>query len=43
MRKLRENEELTRWFQDIAALVSVASMGWTVLVWGQIAETFIAG
>ncbi|MDF1625123.1 MAG: hypothetical protein P1U84_02455 [Parvibaculaceae bacterium] len=43
MRKLRENEELTRWFQDVAALVSVAAMGWTVLVWGRIAESLISG
>lgn len=43
MRKTFEDTDLTRWFQDVAALASVAALGWTVLMWGQIAETLMIG
>ncbi len=34
---------LREWMQDVAALVSVAAMGWTVLLWSEIAKTSMIG
>lgn len=43
MRDAIKESGVTRWFQDLAALTSIAAMGWSVLVWGQIAETVFGG
>lgn len=43
MRQVIKENDAARWLQDIAALASVAAMGWSVLVWGQIAQTTLGG
>jgi|GEM_PF-4720968 len=43
MRQVIKENEAVRWLQDVAALASVAVMGWSVLVWGQIAQTAFGG
>jgi hypothetical protein len=43
MRQVIKENAIGRWFQDVAALASVAAMGWAVLVWGQIAQTAVGG
>ncbi len=43
MRQVIRENGIGRWFQDIAALASIAAMGWSVLVWGQIAQTGFGG
>lgn len=46
MRYLKEQTRshgLKEWMQDVAALASVAAMGWTVLLWSEIAKTSMVG
>lgn len=43
MRQVIKESGVARWFQDVAALASVAAMGWSVLVWGQIAQSAFGG
>ena len=43
MREAIMESGVTCWFQDVAALTSIAAMGWSVLFWGQIAETLFGG
>ncbi len=43
MREAIRDSGISPWFQDVAALVSIAALGWSVLVWGQIAETVFGG
>lgn len=43
MRQVIKENDVTRWLQDVAALASVAAMGWSVLVWAQIAQSAVAG
>jgi|TARA_R110002072_G_scaffold188848_1_gene345497 hypothetical protein len=43
IKKVEKQGGVSRWFQDIAALASVAAMGWTVLLWSEIAKAAVAG
>jgi hypothetical protein len=43
IKKAEAEGGLTRWFQDVAALASVAAMGWTVLLWSEIAKAAVTG
>lgn len=43
MRDVMKESGMGRWLQDVAALASVALMGWTVLMWGQIAQVVALG